>query len=170
MDGRGAPRVEAYHYNPVLVGVVAILSVVLQAFLVRFRLRGEYVELPLLVTIYFGQSRRNPSRGLFLGMVIGLMQDGISRGPVGLYGIAKTVVGYLSSTAGARIDLEHPLSRVAFSFIFFYVQQAVLAITQRALLGQPVPFFDRRVLIASLVNAVLAPFLFPLLDRFRKTE
>jgi len=50
------------------------------------------------------------------------------------------------------------------------VQQVVLAATQRVLLGRPVPFFDRRLLLASLVNAVLAPLLFPLLDRFRKAD
>lgn len=170
METRGGQRVEVYHYSTVFVGVAALLAVVIQAFLGRLGSVGEFIELPLLVTIYFGLSRRNASKGLLLGMVIGLMQDGISRVPVGVYGISKTVVGYLSSTIGARIDVEHPLSRLAFGFIFFHVQQVVLAATQRVLLGRPVPFFDRRLLLASLVNAVLAPLLFPLLDRFRKTE
>ena len=60
------------------------------------------------MTIYFALSRRNPSSGLLLGMVIGLLQDSLSRTPIGLYGIAKTLVGYLSSSIGARIDVEHP--------------------------------------------------------------
>jgi rod shape-determining protein MreD len=163
-------RIEVYHYNLFFVAITVLLSLVMQASLERLGLRGEYIELPLLVTMYFGLSRRNASRGLLLGMCIGLLQDGLSQVPVGLYGIAKTIVGYLSSTIGARIDVEHPLSRMAFGFIFFHVQQVSLAVTSRVLLGQQVAFFDRRLLVGSLVNAVLAPLLFPLLDRFRRTD
>jgi rod shape-determining protein MreD len=36
---------------------------------------ANYLELPLLVTLYFALSKRNPSSGLLLGMVIGLLQD-----------------------------------------------------------------------------------------------
>jgi len=78
-------------------------------------------DLPLLVTIYFGLSRRNPSTGLLLGMVIGLLQDSLS-GPTvpgwGLYGIAKTIIGYLASSIGARLDTEHPAARFALTFAF----------------------------------------------------
>ena len=70
--------------------------------------------LPLLVTIYFGVSRRNPVTGMFLGGAIGILQDALSHdNPIGLFGIAKTIVGYLASTVGARIDTQHPVSRLA---------------------------------------------------------
>jgi rod shape-determining protein MreD len=167
---RGDERTEVYHYRPIFVVVTVVLAVLLQAFLQRLGPRAEYVELPLLVTVYFGLSRRNASSGLLLGMLIGLLQDGISRVPIGLYGIAKTVVGYVSSSVGARIDVEHPISRLVLGFIFYYLQQGTLALTERALLGQPSGLWDRRVLIGGLVNAILAPLLFPLLDRFRKAE
>jgi rod shape-determining protein MreD len=122
----------------------------------------------LLVTLYFGLSRRSPTRGLLLGMMVGLLQDGLSRVAIGLYGIAKTLVGYVASTIGGRIDVEHPLSRFAFTFLFFHFHQAILAATQRYLLARPAVFFDRKLLIASVVNAFVAILLFPLLDRLRK--
>jgi rod shape-determining protein MreD len=170
LGARGDARTEVYHYRPVFVSVTVVLALLVQASLGRLGPRAGYVELPLLVTMYFGLSRRNASSGLLLGMLIGLLQDGISRVPIGLFGIAKTVVGYASSNVGARIDVEHPISRLVLGFVFYYLQQATLALTQRALLGQHADFWDRRVLIGALVNAILAPLLFPLLDRFRKTE
>jgi hypothetical protein len=44
----------------------------------------------------------------------------------------------------------------------------VFALTRRLLLGQHEPFMTVPLLIASLVNGVIALGLFPLLDRLRK--
>jgi hypothetical protein len=43
-----------------------------------------------------------------------------------------------------------------------------MALTKRLLLAKPEPFLSKTLLIASLINAVLAVALFPLLDRLRK--
>ena len=50
---------------------------------------------------------------------------------------------------GARIDVEHPISRLVLGFVFYYLQQATLALTQRALLGQHADFWNHRVLIGD---------------------
>ena len=72
------------------------------------------------MTIYFALSRRNPSGGLLLGMVIGLAQDSLSHTPIGLYGIAKTLVGFVASSLGSRIDVEHPAQPLpADAFLLF---------------------------------------------------
>src|SRR6266849_637741 len=80
-----------------------LLVLFLQAFLPLYVPKAEILDLPLLITIYFGLSRRNPSTGLLLGMAIGLAQDSLSGPtvPLGLYGIAKTIIGYLASSIGA---------------------------------------------------------------------
>jgi rod shape-determining protein MreD len=105
---------------------------------------------------------------MFLGMTIGLLQDSLSRTPIGLYGIAKTLVGYVASLIGARIDVEHWISRFLLTVAFFHFHHAVFALTRRLLLGQHEPFMTVPLLIASLVNGVIALGLFPLLDRLRK--
>ncbi len=94
-------------------------------FPVHFRW-ASYLELPLLVTLYFALSKRNPSSGLLLGMAVGLLQDSLSRTPLGLYGIAKTAVGFVGSSIGARIDVEHPESRVFLLTIGFYLFPSML--------------------------------------------
>jgi rod shape-determining protein MreD len=167
-------RIEQQHvevhkfYAGAVVGTV-LLALVLQAFLpLHFRWASN-IELTLLVTIYFALSRRNPSSGLLLGMVIGLAQDSLGHTPLGLYGISKTVVGFFASSFGSRIDVEHPISRFLLTLFFFYIHDFVFVLTQRVLLAQREPFITPRLIISSVVNATLALALFPLLDRLRSS-
>lgn len=162
-------NVEVHKYYSGTVLGAAICALVLQAFLHKYGHWPELIELPLLVTIYFGVSRRNPASGLLLGAVIGILQDALSHdNPIGLYGIAKTFVGYLASSVGARIDTEHPISRFGLIFVLFHFHQVVLAITQRALLGHSAPLFNLHLFIASLLSAGFGVLLFALLDRLRR--
>src|ERR1700730_10078463 len=163
------PHIEVHKYYGGVVPAAVMLALVLQAFFpIHFRW-ANYLELPLLVTLYFALSKRNPSTGMLLGMAIGLLQDSLSRTPLGLYGIAKTLVGYLGSSLGARIDTEHPIARFLLTVGFYLFQPAGFTPTTRALLAQRnESYITGTILIASLVNGVIATGLFPLLDRFRR--
>ncbi|MBZ5696420.1 MAG: rod shape-determining protein MreD [Acidobacteriia bacterium] len=164
-------NIEVHKYYGGTVVIVAFLALVLQAFLHKYGRWSELIDLPLLVTIYFGVSRRNPVTGLLLGGGIGILQDALSHdNPIGLYGIAKTIVGYLASTVGARIDTQHPVSRFALVFLFFHFHQAVFAVTERVLLDHPEPFFTLHLLLDSVVSAAFAVPLFAFLDRLRRTS
>jgi rod shape-determining protein MreD len=163
------PHIEVHKYYAGVVPLAVLLSLVLQAFFPVYIRSASYLELPLLVTLYFALSKRNPSSGLLLGMVVGLLQDSLSRTPLGLYGIAKTVVGYLGSSLGARIDVEHPVARFLLTAGFYLLHHAVFTLTTRTLLAQrDESYFTIPILIASVVNAAIAIALFPFLDRFRK--
>jgi rod shape-determining protein MreD len=164
-------NIEVHKYYGGTVLVTAFSALVLQAFLNKYGRWSELVDLPLLVTIYFGVSRRNPVTGMFLGGAIGILQDALSHdNPIGLYGIAKTIVGYLASTVGARIDTQHPVSRLALIFLFFHLNQIIFAVTQRVLLNHPEPFFTVRLLVNSLATAAFGVALFALLDRLRRSS
>ena len=163
-------NIEVHKYYGGTVLLTAFLALVLQAFLHKYGRWAELVDLPLLVTIYFGVSRRNPVTGMFLGGTIGILQDALSHdNPIGLFGIAKTIVGYLASTVGARIDTQHPVSRLALIFLFFHFHQLIFAITERVLLNRPEPFFTLRLLLSSVVTAAFGVVLFAALDRLRKS-
>jgi len=164
----GETHIEVHKFYSGAVTAVVVLALVVQTLLPVYLRRAELLELPLLVTIYFGISRRNPSRGLLLGMIIGLLQDSLSHKPLGLNGMAKTCIGYLASSVGGRIDTEHPLSRFAFTAALMAVQQCVIVLIRRLLLAQPERFFSMRFLAAMGVNSVIAVALFALLDRLRK--
>lgn len=161
-------HIEVYKYSFLAVCGTVFLALLLQASLPAYFPRANLLELPLLVTLYFGLSRRNPSTGLLLGMTIGLLQDAISKIPIGLYGIAKTLVGFAASSVGARLDVEHPLARALLTFVFFHAHHAVFALTRILLLQESEAFFSTDLLIGSLVNAALAVVLFPLLDKLRR--
>src|SRR5580700_1723494 len=164
----GEQHIEVHKFHAGVVTGSVVLALVIEAFLlVHFR-RADLLELPLLVTIYFGLSRRNPGSGLLLGMVIGLAQDSLSHTPIGLYGIAKTLVGFVASSIGARIDVEHPIARFVLTVVFFHLHNVVFVLTKRLVLAQHEPFMTTKLVFASLVNAGVAVILFPLLDRFRK--
>jgi len=162
------PRIEVHQYATIVVVLTVAVALILQSFLpVHFRW-GKTLELPLLVTIYFALSRRNPSSGLLLGMVVGLLQDSLSHTYLGIYGIAKTLVGFTASSLGSRIEVEHPVSRFFLTMAFCVFHNGVKALTERLLLGEHERFFTMHLLVVALVNASLAVFLFALLDRFRK--
>ena len=160
-------EVHKFHGGTILLSM--ILALVLQAFVPVYFPKTSILDLPLLITIYFGLSRRNPSTGLLLGTIIGLLQDSLSKTPLGLFGIAKTIIGYLASSIGARLDTEHPAARFALTAAFFALHQGIVVLVQKLLLAQPQPWFTTRLLIACIVNPILGVFLYHLLDRFRKS-
>ena len=161
-------EVHKFHTGAILGTLVIIFF--LQAFLPIYFHKLAILDLPLLITIYFGLSRRNPSTGLLLGMAIGLAQDSLSGPtvPIGLYGIAKTIIGFLASSVGARLDTEHPAARFALTIVFFGLHQGILVVERRILLAQPEVWFTVQLAIAALINAVVGVFLFTVLDRLRK--
>src|ERR1700720_1188028 len=160
------PNVEVHKfYSGTIIGT-CLLALVFQAFLHKYGRWSELIDLPLLVTIYFGVSRRNPVSGLFLGAGIGILQDALSHDyPIGLYGISKTIVGYLASSVGARIDTEHPVARFGLIFLLFHFHQAGVVFTLRMLLlNHSTPFFTLRLFLDSVVTAGVGVVLFALLD------
>src|SRR5260221_3722856 len=130
------PHIEVHKYYGGVVTAAVLLLLVVQAFFPVTAGWVHYLELPLLVTLYFALSKRNPSSGLMLGMVVGLLQDSLSRTPLGLYGIAKTLVGFLGSSIGARVDVEHPIARFLLTVGFASFHHAVFTLTSRILLAQ----------------------------------
>jgi rod shape-determining protein MreD len=163
-------HIEVHQFRGGAIVAATLLALLVQTSLPVYFPKFSIIDLPLLITIYFGLSRRNPSTGLLLGMAIGLLQDSLSGPtiPLGLYGIAKTIIGYLASSIGARLDTEHPAARFALTMVFFGLHQGLIVVTRRLLLAQPEMWFTMRLGIAAAVNAVVGVLLFMLLDRLRK--
>jgi rod shape-determining protein MreD len=160
-------HIEVHKFRGGSIIGITIVALLIQAFLPVYFPRTHLLDLPLVITIYFAFSRRNPSTGLLLGMTIGLVQDSLGRSPLGLFGISKTLVGYLASSLGARIDVENPVSRFGLTILFFLIHQAAYVVIKHLLLSQPAEFFSLGVLVAAFINAILAVAIFPLLDRLR---
>src|SRR3954454_1332157 len=101
-------QMEVYRFSaPVAIGV-PLAAVALQSFIPHWFPWFAIFDLPLLVVIFFAMARRSQVAGLVTGAAIGLLQDSLvgAHHPLGLYGIAKTVVGYGASSLGVKLDVE----------------------------------------------------------------
>jgi rod shape-determining protein MreD len=105
-----------------------------------------------------------------VGAAIGIAQDALTHHALGIFGIAKTVVGYIAASLGVRVDTENHGTRLMLTFAFTLVQTAVLYLLQRHMLGQPVAWHWVHELIKSAINALVGVVLFSLLDQTRRRE
>jgi len=145
--------------------LVPLAALVLQAWLPRLVGRFAYMDLPLLVTIYFALNRRSPIHGTVLGAVLGMAQDGLTQGAIGIHGIANTVCGFLSASIGIRIVVENNLIRMFLNFAFTLLSSAIVVFIVRILLGLDWQSNWLDELFRAVGNAVIGLALFPLLDR-----
>jgi rod shape-determining protein MreD len=168
-----ARRARRAQFSIWLLLATPALALLIQVYLPLFQTLQfiSRIELPLLVTIYFGLMRRSQIRGLTLGMLMGLTQDCFARDyMLGMNGICKTLVGYFAASIGMQFDVESGIVRLLLCSIFYLFHQFVYWVLQRSLLGQAVGFDILTELFWTVINAFLGVLLFALLDRFRKKE
>lgn len=157
----------AFSFGPVALIVVPLAAILYQVYVSKFFEFLGFLDLPLLVTVYFSIMQRSPVAGLFTGGLIGLVQDSLSHQPLGILGIVKTLVGYFAASASLRFDISNPAVRFILGFFFFVFHHFLYWILVQALLGQDAAFAVGRVLLMALLNAVVAIPFFTLLDKLR---
>ena len=156
------------HFRIWVLLLIPLLAILFQVYLPLFFSSLQYVEIPLLVTIYFAMMRRAQVAGLLLGALVGCAQDSLSRDYVGMSGISNTLVGYFAASTALRIDVEHPMIRLLLSFVFLIFERFLHWVMSRALLAQQVPFDIKQVAMIAFLNAVIAVALFHFLDKLKE--
>ena len=156
-------------FHPWVLLAVPLAAILFQVYVPLFFQFLGYLEMPLLVVVYFGLMRRTQIGGLLMGAIVGLAQDSLSKAPLGMFGIVKTLVGYFAASVGLRLDVDHGLLRFFLAYFFFVFHQFFYWVMARALLAQQVAFDIQRTLILGLLNAVVAVALFHFLDKLRET-
>jgi len=151
-----------------IVPVVALLAVLFQVYVPRHIPFLGFLEMPLLITVYFALVRRNQISGLMVGALVGLAQDSLTKHPMGMYGIVKTLVGYFAASVGVRLDVDHPLIRLVLCFFFYLFHQLMVWVMTRALLGQPAVLIWPGMAVEGALNAAVGVTLFLFLDRLRE--
>ncbi len=147
-----------------LVLLAPIVAIGVDSFLpVHFAPAG-LLDLPLLLVIYFAIAKRSPVVGLCSGAVIGILQDAMTREPLGVFGVTKTIVGYIAGLLGNRIDTENHGARVLFTFALTLLHSGLYWLLVGRLLAQPVGWSWLHELIRAAVNAAVGVMLFALLD------
>jgi rod shape-determining protein MreD len=161
-------QVEVYRFSIPATVLVPLTALFLQAFLPRQFPIFAYLDLPLLVTIFFAMARRNPISGLVTGAIIGLLQDCLGGHAIGLYGIAKTVVGYGASSLGVKLDVENAGARLLLTLGFYLIHAAVYFTVARALVSMAVNWSWGRGILAGLANAFVGVVLYWALDKLKQ--
>ncbi len=160
--------VEVFRVNPAAFWVTIFASLLLQAFLPLKITLARLLDFPLLVTIYFALVRRNKIFAIALGTGLGLLQDAFSHGFIGVYGMAKAVVGYLAASASVKIDLERIVGRLFLTGILILVHDLFLRGIERGLLESRLAFQPLDLAISVMMNVAVGLILFQVLDHFKR--
>ena len=105
---------------------------------------------------------------LLTGSVIGLFQDALTGLPLGVNGIAKTVVGYGASSLGVKLDIENAGARLLVTLAFYVIHQIVYFMVARGMVALNQQWSWPHELWAALANAVVGVLIFFALDRFKQ--
>ncbi len=161
---------EVRHYPMLVYALVPLAALVLQAWLPYVLDPYAWFDLPLVVTIYIALSRRSPIQGTIMGAVMGILEDALTHRPIGVNGIAKTMVGFLAASLGVRIDVENHTIRLLLNFLLSLLASAIYILTCRILLGLDLKWQWFAELFRAIGNSLIAMVLFPMLDRLQIRE
>ncbi|HEY1218940.1 MAG TPA: rod shape-determining protein MreD [Bryobacteraceae bacterium] len=147
--------------------VIPLLAILFQVYVPLFFPVLSFLEMPLLVVVYLSLTQRSQVGGLFTGALIGLAQDSLSKNPLGMFGICKTLVGYFAASVGVHFNVDNTVIRLFLSFLFYFFHQTLYWVMQRMLLAQQPPFDYQSWILFGALNAVVGVFLFHFLDKLR---
>jgi len=162
-------RDAASRFSAAAIIAIPLVAILFQVYVPQFIKYLSYLELPLLVTVYFSLMKRSPIAGVLFGAGIGLAQDSLSSLPLGMFGIVKTLVGYFAASMSQRFEVENPLVRLILAFFFCFFHQFFYWVLARALLGEGLDFDPQQTIVLAMLNAAVAVPLFHILDKLKVT-
>jgi rod shape-determining protein MreD len=164
-------ELEQHSFSPAVTLLVPVAAIVLQVLLAKLYWRFEIVDLPLIVAIFFAVSRRSPAAGTLTGAAIGLAQDALTGRPIGVNGMAKSVIGYIAASIGVQVDVDNLTTRIVMNFGFSLLNSAILFLINHRLLGQAEAHIGWvHELIRAGANTLVAIPIFFLLDLTKRPE
>jgi len=122
-----------------------------------------FVDLPLVAVIYAALSGGRIA-GLLSGSVVGLAQDGIAGGVIGIGGLAKSLAGFAAGAIGTQFIVTQTVPRVLV-FIGATLLSAGVFMGLHMMLGLrqfPHPWLD--VTLQACLNGLVGAAAFGMLD------
>jgi rod shape-determining protein MreD len=109
------------------VGVVLAIALALavQTTLGRFVMRGPLSVNLVLVAVVYVALTSGPVTGLLAGTFAGLIQDALTTEVIGIGGLAKTIIGFVTGIAGTQFIVAQPLPRFVVFFVSTVIHQAI---------------------------------------------
>jgi rod shape-determining protein MreD len=148
------------------IAIVLALAIILQSSLRAVWQPFVYIDLPLVVVVYFAL-QRDAFQALAVGAIAGLASDALSGGGLlGAGGFSKTLTAYLIFALSTRVMLDNPLARIPVLAGAALLDACVYVFLHR-LLGQAslIPFVEAASF--KLIGTTIAgTILLYLLDNF----
>ena len=151
------------------IALAIIGALLLQMLLPNYLRFFRYVDLTLVLTVYFGLQRA-PLLGMLTGLALGVGGDAVIGGILGVGGFSKTLIGYVVAVASVRFALENPLARMAIVAVAS-AANTILFIGLYLMLEQPVAELSgygalgRMIGWRALADTGAAIVVFMILDR-----
>ncbi len=102
------------------------LALALQTTIARFVVAGKVaVDLVLVAVVYVALSSGSVA-GMMTGTIAGLIQDSLTTGVIGIGGLAKTIVGFVTGIIGTQLNIAEPVARFVVFFAATVVHQTIV--------------------------------------------
>jgi len=164
-------ELEEHSFSPAVTVLVPVAAIVLQVLLSKLYWRFSMLDLPLIVAIFFAVSKRSPAVGTLTGAAIGLLQDALTGRPIGVNGMAKSIIGYIAASIGIQVDVDNLTTRILMNFVFSILNSVILFLIDRRLLGLTQLHLQWvHEGLRALANAAVAVPVFLLLDMTKRAE
>jgi len=148
---------------------VSLIAVVVTQGVLGFRLRVfSHFDLPLIFSVYYGFTLGKPVPSIFIGTSLGLMQDSLSGAAMGINGFSKTLIGFLAASAGAKFNVDYPITRIFALFLFTLGDGIVVTMLGLMVGGNPNTLYGGDLLgwlLTAAFNTLLGLVLFGYHDR-----
>jgi rod shape-determining protein MreD len=147
-----------------LVAVVVVQGILSY----KFKVFG-YFDLPLICSVYYGFTLGNPFASIVIGSALGLMQDSLSGAVLGTNAFSKTLIGFLAATAGAKFNVDQPITR-SFALFLFTIGDSLLVSILGLMVGSTTNASHSGALgewlLSATLNTLLGLVLFGYHDRW----
>jgi rod shape-determining protein MreD len=140
------------------------LALALQTTLARFVVAGNAAIDLVLVAVVYVALTTGPVSGMLAGSVAGLIQDALSSGVLGIGGLAKSVVGFLTGTIGQQFIVTAALPRLVMFVAATAVHLAVFMGLYVALGIRTFPSPWTAMASQALGNAVVGMIAFTIIE------
>ncbi len=141
-----------------------VASLALQMFLPMLLPFAAVLNLPLLVGVYFMLLSHAAVPSMVLGLALGWAHDGLVQGPVGPFGLAYTVLGYMSALARQHIKVKLAYVLAAVVAAAYVTHEILLYVVNAHLIGRDVPFELGLWCALAFLHTGLALLTYPLFD------
>jgi rod shape-determining protein MreD len=149
--------------------ITLVVIVVAQGILAyRFRVFG-YFDLPLIYCVYYGFTLNRPMASVFIGSILGLMQDSLSGAPMGTNGFSKTLLCFAAASTSLKFNVDQGITRIIALFLFTLADGLIVTILGLTMGTGQGPLAGARLvdlLVSGVFNTLLGIMMFGFHDRF----